>query len=421
MTTYYVDPLANAAWQAAHSYAVGNIVTPVIDGGADNKYVYECTDAGTSGGSEPSWDATVGNNTVEDTADDVTWICRAPDSWGKALSTIQAAFDLAVAGDIVYCKGAGASVAQTIAATIDVDTNAGTNAAGFIKIIGTNAAGAVDGSRYIIDANDGSYHAMTFTNTADMYWLENIQVQNTHSGTYHGFYSSAANNDGMVMINCCATDCGGSGYYIDRFRYGLLHRCVSYLNSANGFYLSASQMTLVLCCARNNSTDGFSAHTTGSMIGCIAHENSSDGIYPGWGGYPLIMNCAIDLNAATGILYQAHTGLGAFPVILANRITNHSGDGDIGLNTSGEVVVYGYNAFDTNKDHFSDSASLSQFIPNVGAATDSNDYNNEDSAGGGDTNQGYVSVASGSENLSTHYVDATNPDMRRVAVTVPWT
>jgi len=117
----------------------------VQDGGADNKYVYKVKSVAgdeKSGLAEPAWDATPGNDTVDD---QVTWTCMLPDSWEEALRGLQGAADLAVVGDIVYLRGT-----QTTTTTIDIDTNSGTNAGGWIKFIGCNSDGNVDGTRFTI-------------------------------------------------------------------------------------------------------------------------------------------------------------------------------------------------------------------------------------------------------------------------------
>jgi hypothetical protein len=57
-------------WQAGHSYSLTNYVKAVTFNG----YRYECTTAGTSGGSAPTWPTTIGA-TVNDNG--VVWTCRA--------------------------------------------------------------------------------------------------------------------------------------------------------------------------------------------------------------------------------------------------------------------------------------------------------------------------------------------------------
>ncbi len=59
-----------SAWAATTSYSVGDIRRPTTW----NNRIFECVVAGTSGGSEPSWDTTLGNETTDS---GVTWICHA--------------------------------------------------------------------------------------------------------------------------------------------------------------------------------------------------------------------------------------------------------------------------------------------------------------------------------------------------------
>ena len=75
-----LGPLVNSAdfadWEAATAYTAGaasalfSFVVPT----AAHTVCFECTTAGTSGGTEPSWDTTVGNTTNDNT---VVWTCRA--------------------------------------------------------------------------------------------------------------------------------------------------------------------------------------------------------------------------------------------------------------------------------------------------------------------------------------------------------
>jgi len=63
--------LMGTAWLASHAYILGDIVVPTE--GLENGFRYECTTAGTSGASEPTWPTTEGG-TVDDGT--VTWTCR---------------------------------------------------------------------------------------------------------------------------------------------------------------------------------------------------------------------------------------------------------------------------------------------------------------------------------------------------------
>ena len=53
------------AWQASTTYAVGDLVRAV----ADNGHVFQCIAAGTSGGTEPSWDTNQHQNTADNTCE----------------------------------------------------------------------------------------------------------------------------------------------------------------------------------------------------------------------------------------------------------------------------------------------------------------------------------------------------------------
>ena len=68
-----LGPLVNTAqydtWEDTHVYALLNFVVPSPLG----VQVYECTTAGTSGGTQPTWDTTPGNTTNDGT---VVWTCR---------------------------------------------------------------------------------------------------------------------------------------------------------------------------------------------------------------------------------------------------------------------------------------------------------------------------------------------------------
>lgn len=77
--TYYeaVDP---DAWVLTTAYGLGEAARP----STRNGYVYECTTAGTSAGTEPTWPTTPGNTVVDGT---VTWTCRANYSLAQAALT----------------------------------------------------------------------------------------------------------------------------------------------------------------------------------------------------------------------------------------------------------------------------------------------------------------------------------------------
>lgn len=109
--TYYegVEP---AAWAASTAYSLGDVVRPTTRNG----YNYECTTAGTSGASEPTWPTTPGNTVNDGTA---VWTCRT----AKQLA------DVAMAGtDFTHANGDTSgrktTVGQKTGVTVDASGTA---------------------------------------------------------------------------------------------------------------------------------------------------------------------------------------------------------------------------------------------------------------------------------------------------------
>jgi HK97 family phage major capsid protein len=59
------------AWEATHAYTLGQFVVPTT--GLENGFRYECTTAGTSAGTQPTWKTTEGETNTDGT---VVWTCR---------------------------------------------------------------------------------------------------------------------------------------------------------------------------------------------------------------------------------------------------------------------------------------------------------------------------------------------------------
>jgi len=70
--------LKGTAWQATTAYSLGDIVVP--SAGLENGFRYECTTAGTSGASEPTWKTTEGETNSDGT---VVWTCRLGNHLGS--------------------------------------------------------------------------------------------------------------------------------------------------------------------------------------------------------------------------------------------------------------------------------------------------------------------------------------------------
>lgn len=104
MANLYVDSNNCAEWQASTAYSQGNrVMAPRTNSNtAHRARVYECTVAGTSGGSQPSWNTTLGATTSDN---EVTWTARAPTTWANAHGSLLGLLGSAsyvVNGDVVH-------------------------------------------------------------------------------------------------------------------------------------------------------------------------------------------------------------------------------------------------------------------------------------------------------------------------------
>jgi hypothetical protein len=337
------------------------------------------------------------------------------DTQAKAAHTLATILAIPpAAGDTIYCC-AGASVGETIGAELDV-ASSGSNSGGFIKLIGCNPSGTNDGTRYIIDGGAAGINIFDFAGY-DYWWLENIQVQNTGAGTKHGFYNSTGTSVYCVYINCRATSCTKAGFHNSVGNNSIFYRCLSD-NNYNGFGYGEGAFgarLMLLCAAHSNTNMGFYYSTGTTYVGCISHGNTEEGYGSLLSGHVLI-NCVADSNADNGIDFAASSD--GINLIFGCRITNAPDAGDYGLDANAEPVLIGYNYFEqvsgTNINTTTTADDLIYTISEPGGTTDSNRYGTED-----DTNQGYA-AAVGSHNFATGYTDATDPTLRRTAITIPW-
>lgn len=78
-TTY--DPLKATEWVASRVYAVNDVIQPTTFDARQ----YRCTTAGTSGGSEPTWNTTLGGTTNDNT---VVWTAELAWFWEGSVTTV---------------------------------------------------------------------------------------------------------------------------------------------------------------------------------------------------------------------------------------------------------------------------------------------------------------------------------------------
>ena len=284
---------------------------------------------------------------------------------------------------------------------IDADAKAGTNAAGPVIFIGCDSSFAVVGgtTRAKINVNSQAVHGLSVTSAATLLLLKNIEIYSCGGSAKHGI--SGTSNPVIFLINCSLHNNSGAGISGNA---GFCFLSTSYGNTGSGFHFGWSYF----CSAYDNGSNG----TASSAIGCVLHNNLI-GINGFSGGQPtLALNNVIDANTSKGIAGYGTEALHGGVVIIGNRITNHSGAGDIGIDLEGELSWLGWNYLENNTgDNIQDTA-LRFAISGTGTATDVEDGVSVD-------DYGYVDSAN--HDFATNY-DSGDPDnVRRTAITIPWT
>ena len=287
--------------------------------------------------------------------------------WTHAWTDMQDALDTAVAGDVVYCRGT-----QTLSASLEIDTNTG-SATGWIKFIGCNASGSVDGTRFVIDGDDTATYCIDHkTNSISYLWFENIEVK---QATGIGWNLTGILCNYMMFINCSSNNNGSHGW--DNFTQSAHIRCIAYENGGSGFNLP-NNGSLIFCRARNNTGNGFdlTAQLRTALIGCIADHNGGIGFKDLYANI-VLFNCVADHNTGDGVqMYSISYGIN---LLIGSRITNH---GTIGVDCSSKPIVEGWNYLQDNTGDNFQNATYKQNIPYNGSSSTQEDQ--------GDTESGYV-------------------------------
>ena len=253
--------------------------------------------------------------------------------WTNAWTNVQSAFDTAVAADIVYCRGT-----QTLGAKIDIDTNSGSTAVGYIKFIGCNAAGNIDGTRFVLDATDTYASCLDAVTSAQKYiWIQNFELK---QATGDGFDGNLGGLDFWVWINCISHDNGDDGWNLLSVDNGLFIKCQAYNNGDDGFYGATSKNVFIFCASKVNGGSGYKQLGVSTYCDCIAHDNGPDvgdkGFYITVG--TCLFHCIAD-GEKVGVEISTD-----WVILLQNRITNN----ETGIDFSGEIGLCGWNLFHNN-------------------------------------------------------------------------
>lgn len=147
MADWYVSSVAFAAvpvWAASTAYTVGQFVRATAPA-ASHEYVWRCTTAGTSGGTEPTWaNAYLDGNTIASGGATFTNVAgRSAHGWSAALGSLNCiTYDIAnrpVIGDRVFLS----SDHSESGLSNNYRFNLGAPGNGLIQIISVNRAGSV--------------------------------------------------------------------------------------------------------------------------------------------------------------------------------------------------------------------------------------------------------------------------------------
>lgn len=301
-------------------------------------------------------------------------------SWTDAWTSLQSAADTAVAGDTVYCRGT-----QNLSTAIDFDTNAGTTNGGFIKFIGCNASGNVDGTYFVLNGQDNNIDGI-YLNAKSYIWLENIKVHSCN-GTA-GINTAASTINGLVFNNVWCHDNGGNGLEGngEKLTKCTFFRCRFTSNTGIGWN-RGSNCNLVGCQFNNNGSHGFYCLTSCVVVGCIFHGNTGTGMRQ---YYCSPINCIFDDNDGDGC-EAAMWGWGY--IFLGCRFTNNNAVGKVGLKL-GERAALVACYFGNNTTDITSGKSDSLPVDGGSLVT----------TGGSDTNHGYTDQANDDFNLRS---DAT--------------
>lgn len=294
-------------------------------------------------------------------------------------------------------SGATATVNSAPAYQSFRPSTAGT-AANMIKWIGVNSSWNVDGTYATLDGGDvaggsaGSGGLLWPSSSAISYqWYENIELKDSATDGY-----SSDGADFTVLVNVSSHDNADDGFGTSGSIAQFFFFCKAYNNADHGFARPGQYARLFFCASYNNADAGFDVSTAGTDIviyHCISHNNGTRGIAGLYSG-GCVINSVLDGNGTVGV--QA-TGAGA--CLVCNRITNHSGVGDYGIDMD-QWSMAAFNLFHNNTSNV-DTGSACHNIPFEQSITNAVlssgiDGTNKDSPDAGD---GYSDRANDDFNL----------------------
>lgn len=197
MATYYVKSGVATVWVASTAYTTERVVpTLAYATTAAKGRVYECTTPGTSGGTQPTWNTTVGGTTTDGT---VTWTTRDITSWTNASPYLHYAVNYRngaspQGGDTLYVSN---NHAESVAQTVNF------NSAGFTTPVN------------ILCVNDGAIPPTTLATTATVTIIANSSISFLGFNYIYGIsFNIGSTQTGAIFFNL-ATSSSGCKLYFD--------------------------------------------------------------------------------------------------------------------------------------------------------------------------------------------------------------
>lgn len=165
------------AWAASTAYSVGDLRRQLATPTVGNERVFRCTTAGTSGGSEPSWNLGAGATTNDNTAVWTEVTGNATYGWTAPFARMQTANGRMAAGDTCWISHQHAETRSSS------------------MVIGASAGTASAPCRFIC-VNDGATPPTTRATTATVSTTggSDIEFQTGHAYVYGVTFSAAATN-----------------------------------------------------------------------------------------------------------------------------------------------------------------------------------------------------------------------------------
>lgn len=300
MADWYFSSAAYAtlsAWAASHAYSVGDIIKPTAPA-TNAQYVMRCTTAGTSAGTEPTWNNTTNNATKVDGG--VTWTNVTGQStygWGAAGGALYGNLDRPAVGDRVFLSSDHSETHSIGGNTIW--TFAAGSSYGTIYVYSVNRAGSVPpvSADLLAGANLGT-NASSYSGTDGSTNVFYQGVTFTHGGSANNFYIHNTSIRNVYFKDCtfALTTSGNASFVTSSGNPKVTFDNTKVtVNSANFNFAAYLNMAVIWVNTPTNALSGTAQPTS-------LFTQSSGGIMP-------VVMRGVDLSYLTGnILAEGSTG-----------------------------------------------------------------------------------------------------------------